>query len=403
MAKQRVRFTDQRLRTLQYYGTGNKRQFLYDSVQPKLALQVTSNNSKTFYLHGYDSIRKRSVVKKIGSYPETSITEARDLTILLLGRIHKGENIIATARQVREEDTFERMFTRWLESAKQHKRTWETDQSRYNNYISKPLGQRQLSDIDKDMIKTWFHNLAKKHGLATSTSNRILAIVKTVFNQELPDRPNPCSGIKMYHENSRHRFLQPSELQQFFRFLFSKDTPIFLQDYVLLSLYTGGRKSNVLGMRWKDIDLQLRIWTIRGKDSKNKSTMTIPLISEVIAILKRRKAATSSIFVLPSVGRKKSKTGHLVDPRGPWQNLLSRAGIEDFRLHDLRRTMGSWQTITGASTAVVGKTLGHKSPEATAVYARLNLDPVRASMEKAVEAMLKTQELPEKISKITTK
>jgi len=44
-----------------------------------------------------------------------------------------------------------------------------------------------------------------------------------------------------------------------------------------------------------------------------------------------------------------------------------------------------------------------KSPEATAVYARLNLDPVRASMEKAVEAMLKTQELPEKISKITTK
>ncbi len=206
MAKQRVRFTDQRLTTLHYYGTGYKRQFIYDRVQPKLALQVTSNNSKTFYLHGYDSIRKRSVVKKIGSYPETSITEARDLTILLLGRIHKGENIIATARQVREEDTFERMFTRWLESAKQHKRTWKTDQSRYNNYISKPLGQRQLSDIDKDMIKTWFHNLAKKHGLATSTSNRILAIVKTVFNQELPDRQNPCSGIKMYHENSRHRF-----------------------------------------------------------------------------------------------------------------------------------------------------------------------------------------------------
>lgn len=59
--------------------------------------------------------------------------------------------------------------------------------------------------------------------------------------------------------------------------------------------------------------------------------------------------------------------------------------------------MGSWQTMTGASGTIVGKTLGHKSPEATAVYARLNLDPVRASMELAVQAMLSSQLLPKKL------
>jgi integrase len=57
--------------------------------------------------------------------------------------------------------------------------------------------------------------------------------------------------------------------------------------------------------------------------------------------------------------------------------------------HDLRRSMGSWQAINGASLAIIGRSLGHKSPQATAIYARLHLDPVRDSMERAAEAMLR--------------
>jgi integrase len=59
----------------------------------------------------------------------------------------------------------------------------------------------------------------------------------------------------------------------------------------------------------------------------------------------------------------------------------------DIRLHDLRRTFGSYQAITGASLPIIGKTLGHKSQVSTQVYARLNDDPVRDSMEKAASAM----------------
>ena len=64
------------------------------------------------------------------------------------------------------------------------------------------------------------------------------------------------------------------------------------------------------------------------------------------------------------------------------------ARLDDIRIHDLRRTMGSWQARTGASLAIIGKSLGHKSQQATAVYARLDLDPVRAAMETATAAML---------------
>lgn len=63
------------------------------------------------------------------------------------------------------------------------------------------------------------------------------------------------------------------------------------------------------------------------------------------------------------------------------------SGLLDIRIHDLRRTLGSWQAATGATTAIIGKSLGHKSQKATAIYARLDIDPIRGSIEKATDAM----------------
>lgn len=62
--------------------------------------------------------------------------------------------------------------------------------------------------------------------------------------------------------------------------------------------------------------------------------------------------------------------------------------MTDLRIHDLRRTLGSWQAKTGASLAIIGKSLNHKTHQATAIYARLDLDPVRQSVETATQAML---------------
>ena len=86
--------------------------------------------------------------------------------------------------------------------------------------------------------------------------------------------------------------------------------------------------------------------------------------------------------------------------QGAWKTLLKNADLRDVRLHDLRRTLGSYQTIGGTSLTIVGKTLGHKSHDATQIYAKLNLDPVRDSMEKAVGLMLASKELPDKVVNI---
>ena len=67
--------------------------------------------------------------------------------------------------------------------------------------------------------------------------------------------------------------------------------------------------------------------------------------------------------------------------------MRKTVGLEDLRMHDLRRSLGSWQARTGASLVIIGKTLNHQSPQSTQVYARLDSDPVRQAMETAVSAM----------------
>ena len=113
--------------------------------------------------------------------------------------------------------------------------------------------------------------------------------------------------------------------------------------------------------------------------------MTVHLPAPALEILRRRLGgADASPWVFP--GRRHGQ--HLSDPTKPWKAVLAKAGLTDLRLHDLRRTMGSWQAATGASLPVIGKSLGHLNQGTTAIYARLDLDPVRQAVDKATSAML---------------
>jgi integrase len=98
------------------------------------------------------------------------------------------------------------------------------------------------------------------------------------------------------------------------------------------------------------------------------------------------KAAKRLPWVFPGDGPR----GHLVEPRKGWERILARAGIENLRIHDLRRSLGSLMADTGASLHIIGKTLSHKRESTTAVYARLMLDPVREAKAKA-HARLRSQ------------
>ena len=162
------------------------------------------------------------------------------------------------------------------------------------------------------------------------------------------------------------------------------DEPELFRDFFLMLLLTGARRANVQAMRWEDISVERTVWRI--PETKSGEPVTVPLVTEAMEILTRRKGAIDSPFVFPSHG----KSGHLIEPNPAWQRLISRAGIADLRMHDLRRTFGSWQAAAGVSLNIIGKSMGHKNQSTTAVYARLSLEPVRAAVTAATSAMMAT-------------
>lgn len=116
--------------------------------------------------------------------------------------------------------------------------------------------------------------------------------------------------------------------------------------------------------------------------------MKLPLATQAMDIIKARRAIVEGDFVFPS-GRKGQ--AHIKEPRVPWERILKKANLENLVMHDLRRTMASKQAALGASLQIIGKSLGQRSLSATQIYARLNMDPVRASVEAAASSMMATK------------
>ena len=86
-----------------------------------------------------------------------------------------------------------------------------------------------------------------------------------------------------------------------------------------------------------------------------------------------------SPFVFPGNGKK----GHLDDPKRAFDRIRKRMNADNFRMHDLRRTLGSYMAINGISLPVIGKALNHKSQVSTAIYARLSQQPVEDAVNMA--------------------
>lgn len=386
MAKENTfKFTEERLRNIQTPLDG-KRKYYNDTEEKGLRLAVSGTGVKSFQFQRWSSAKQRPVIVTLGKWPGLSLLEARKKATALEKAVNDGEDPQAEKQEKRKTMTVAEILDRYVaEHSIPHKRSTRDDQAAIRLHLKPAFGTKRVDEVTPESVRSWHNSLAKR--IKPASANRYLALLRSVYNTMLPDTLNPCRGVKMFREYSRDRFLQPEELERFFdaieqeRLVGNPD----IADYLLVCIFTGARRSNVLSMKWTDVDLTRNQWRIAGEESKNKSVMLVPLIGEVLEILERRRGLASSIFVFPSYG----KTGHLQEPKSGWARIKKHAGLEDVRLHDLRRTMGSYQTIGGASTAIVGRTLGHKNPASTAVYARMTLDPVREAMEKAV-ALMKT-------------
>jgi integrase len=393
-----------------------KRIYVSDSKTAGLRLQVTAAGSKSFQFQ-MRSPKHGIMTKTIGHFGKVSVSEARDQADALRVRLNQGENIVEAAQAVKAESTLDEAFEHFLaHHARPHKKDQgKEDQLIYNALIKKALGSKRVSSITQEQVKAWhikITNTKKQRGegkISGTRANRALALLSSIFNNSVTYTPNPCKGVKKFSEESRERFLQPEEMAAFFDALDSPDTTEIFRDFIYLAMLTGARRENVLSMKWSDLELDHTKhiggeflpdprWVIPPADTKKGKEIVIPLQPEVVAILERRKASRKSIFVLAT----HSATGHYAEPKTSWATLCKRAGLKDLRIHDLRRTLGSYQTMAGAPAAVVGKSLGHAAGSpATAVYARMTGDAVKDSMRKALDLMQAARGVAPKVVNIS--
>jgi integrase len=384
MVDKKFKFSKATINALPLPESGKRDTYL-DTKESGLQLRVTSTGAKTF------SLLKRIKAGKVervtlGSFPDMTVDQARDKALKLKSDMSQGINPNDDPRALKQEITLQEVFDEFIKNrrnkngaflSEKTKRTYQYD---FDAYLGN-LAERKLSKIKDTDFSALHDKIGREH---PTQANRVIAMASSIFGhateRKLFKGTNPAAGIKKFPEVSRDRFLQTDELPAFFQSL-SEELNETVRDYFLVSLLTGARRSNVQAMRWNEINLDRQEWKL--STTKNGTPQTVTLSNEVVEILRSRYSALDE-WVFPSHGT----TGHIIEPKRAWKRILDRAGLSDLRIHDLRRTLGSWQAKTGASLVIIGKSLNHKSHQTTAIYARLDQDPVRESIDRATAAML---------------
>ena len=353
--------------------------FLRDDDLRGFALRITSR-SKSFVLE--KKINGRSRRFTLGPYGPVTLEQARKLGQEKIGEIAKGDDPADARQQRRRGATFGDLEKMYLERHAVHKKSLTTDVCALNRHLSL-WRTRRLSAITRTMVSTRHAELGAA-GHRTG-ANRVVALIRTMFNLArdwgVYDGENPASRIKFFKEVARDRFVTPDELPRLWSSLRNEPNP-YVRAAFLVGLLTGARRGEVLRMRWADLDLRQSIWTI--PDTKAGRQHVIPLAGPALAEIRALPRIDGNPYVFCGRWGK----SHLVNVSKPWRRIRQEAKLEDVRIHDLRRTLGSWLVADGASLPLIGKALNHSQPSTTQIYAKMQIGPVREALEANAERML---------------
>jgi integrase len=228
--------------------------------------------------------------------------------------------------------------------------------------------------LDLHVLPRWRHRLAREitrrdvldllDRLIDSgkpiAANRTLAAIRKMFNWAMARDTipaSPCAGVKPpTAERSRDRVLSDTEIWNVWRAAAQLDNPF--GTLIKFLVLTGQRRDECAGMRWSEIDLDRRLWTLAAKRAKNNKTHDVPLTDFAVGILTALPRIAGSDFVLTTTGDTPSN-GY---SKGKIRlDALLPADMPAWRLHDLRRSVASGLARLGVNLPVIEKVLNHAS------------------------------------------
>jgi integrase len=238
------------------------------------------------------------------------------------------------------------------------------------------LGHCLLSDIKPSMIAQkrdeLLSGLTCKGKLRSATTVvRYLASLSHAFAIAVKDwewiQENPVMKIsKPKISNGRIRFLNDDEKERLLQACQESESK-GLYPIVILALSTGMRRGEIMNLKWSDVDLARG--SILLQTTKNGEQRFIPLVGLALELLRSKHISQSADSLIFPAPHSQSKP---ISIRSAWETALRKAGVANFRFHDLRHTAASYLAMDQASLLEIGTLLGHKTVQMTKRYAHLS-------------------------------
>lgn len=359
----------------------DKRYYVWDTQLAGFGVKVLPSGRKT-YIYKFRTSGGRAGLSRepvIGGDGKITPDQARKVAQNWAAKVALGEDPAADRDAARASERMSELFERYLnDHAELHKKpsSLRNDRAMIENLLGPAFGSLRVKDVKRSEIAKWHSKLSK----TPYAANRALALLSKALNLAevwgmADSGTNPCRQIKKFKEDRRERYLSEAEFGRLFEVLDEADTGAsdsswqsVISPYAIaairLLILTGARKSEILGLKWNWVDFENCVAVL--PDSKT-GRRTLYLSSEAMAVLAKIPRLERNQFVI--AGAKPGRA--LVNLKRPWEILRAAAGLQDFRLHDLRHSYASVAAAAGMSLPQIGALLGHNSPQTTARYAHL--------------------------------
>jgi integrase len=428
-----ARLTKRTIDAATYTGENNARCVLWDDDPPGFGLRLFPSGKRSFVLSYRLNNRKRLLT--LGTYGALTLDQARKLARRELAKVEAGTADPLEERQkATRGETVADLCAAYMERHAPTKKSGTDDQRRIDRYILPAWRNLKAAAIKRADVAALHAKVGKR---GPYEANRVLALLSKMFElarrwEYVPeDHVNPARDIDRFRETKRDRYVTPAELPHLAAAINAEPNES-ARNALWLYLLTGARKSELLKARWDDVDTERA--ELRLADTKAGRTHYIPLSGPALALLREIPHQHGNPYILPG-----AKLGEsLVNVSKPWLRVKAAAtlarwreepevaalidrlteartatkskhtakdwtptptlaeireaaatealdlppAIDDVRLHDLRRTVGSWLAQAGNSLHLIGRVLNHSNASTTQVYARFGEDSVRAALEQ---------------------
>lgn len=371
-----------------YRGSKGSRDVRWDGDVKGFGLRIYPDGKKAFVVSYRINGRKRLMT--LGAYGVLTLDQARDKAKVALAKVVEGRDPLGEKQAKDREGTVKVLCADYLERhAKLKKRTWRQDDRRINGRILPAWGNLKVSAITSADVAALHHKVSRDGG--PYEANLVARLVSKMFGLARkwgylpPTAPNPATGIDYFAPVARDRWVQPHELPRLAAALKQEKNP-YLSAAVWLLLLTGMRKSELLNAKWSDVDPDRR--ELRLPTTKQKKVHYVPLSDRAWQVLEALPRQEGNPYIL--CGRLPGS--QLGGFRKAWDRIRQRAKLDDVRVHDLRRTCGSWMASAGESLTTIGATLGHSDPRTTRIYARIADQEKRRALEANSQRLLAVAE-----------